>query len=46
MKTEEQMKREQRKHFWIGVGEALLPLLVGCIVGYTVAKVLIIANLI
>lgn len=46
MKTEEQLKREQRKHFWIGVAEALLPLLVGCIVGYAFAKVLIISNLI
>jgi len=46
MKTEEQMKREQRKHFWIGVGEALLPLLVGCTVGYAVAKILMLAILI
>ena len=46
MRTEEQMKKEMRKHFWIGVVDVLLPILIGCIVGYAVAKIIILTNLI
>ena len=46
MRTEEQMKKEMRKHMWIGVAKALLPLIAGGIIGFVVGKIVILANLI
>lgn len=44
MRTEQEQKRLERKYFWIGVWEALLPMIVGGIMGSVIAQIFLIVS--